>query len=104
MVQRTPERLEISIVPETGFDAHAAFAFLRSVIHEYGDPKFDVRCATVNSIPRSASGKFTIALVHEGGQVNYGAAKVLALGLSFAWNFLSRKWLLFRPDVKRAMS
>lgn len=58
VVQRTPERLEISIVPETGFDTHAAFAFLRSVIHEYGDPKFDVQCATVNNIPRSASGKF----------------------------------------------
>ena len=26
----------------------------------------------------------------------YGVAKIAALGLAFSWNFLSRKWLLFR--------
>jgi hypothetical protein len=39
-------------------------------------------------------------LVMAGGElahVPYGASKVAALGLAFAWNFLSRKLLLFRP-------
>lgn len=29
--------------------------------------------------------------------VPYAFAKVVALGLAFGWNFLSRKFLLFRP-------
>ena len=28
---------------------------------------------------------------------NYALAKILALGLAFVWNFLSRKYLLFKP-------
>ncbi|HEY8506161.1 MAG TPA: GtrA family protein [Gemmataceae bacterium] len=33
------------------------------------------------------------------GLVGYAAAKVVALGLAFVWNFLSRKYLIFRqPD------
>jgi putative flippase GtrA len=31
------------------------------------------------------------------GQVNYAVAKIAALGLAFGWNFLSRKFWLFRP-------
>lgn len=30
------------------------------------------------------------------GGFPYPVAKVVALGLAFSWNFLSRKWLLFR--------
>jgi putative flippase GtrA len=30
--------------------------------------------------------------------VHYAAAKVVALGLAFCWNFFSRKYLLFRPE------
>jgi putative flippase GtrA len=51
----------------------------------------------------------TIELLHEQLQVNYVLAKFVALGLAFAWNFLSRKYLLFgsrptdrempRPDL-----
>ena len=37
----------------------------------------------------------TIELVHEQLGVNYLLAKFVALGLAFAWNFLSRKYLLF---------
>jgi putative flippase GtrA len=29
-------------------------------------------------------------------------AKMVALGLAFAWNFLSRKYLLFRPQPRQA--
>lgn len=32
----------------------------------------------------------------EFGGVPYPVAKLIALGLAFSWNFLSRKWLLFR--------
>jgi putative flippase GtrA len=37
----------------------------------------------------------TIAVLHERLHVNYLAAKIVALGLAFVWNFLSRKYLLF---------
>ncbi len=43
-------------------------------------------------------------LVMAGGtmcHIPYTLSKVLALGLSFGWNFLSRKFLLFRPIGKR---
>lgn len=39
----------------------------------------------------------TIAVLHDGCQLHYGAAKVAALALSFGWNFMSRKWFVFRP-------
>lgn len=35
-------------------------------------------------------------------QVHYSLAKGVALGLAFAWNFLSRKFLLFRPEPQQA--
>jgi putative flippase GtrA len=41
----------------------------------------------------------TIALVHDAAHVNYALAKVAALGLAFVWNFLSRKYLIFRLAV-----
>lgn len=31
-------------------------------------------------------------------QMSYAAAKVAALGAAFAWNFLSRKYLIFTPS------
>lgn len=34
--------------------------------------------------------------LYDGLRVNYVVAKVVAFGLAFAWNFLSRKYLLFR--------
>jgi putative flippase GtrA len=39
----------------------------------------------------------TMATLHDLFHVNYALAKVVALGLAFSWNFLSRKFLLFRP-------
>jgi putative flippase GtrA len=44
----------------------------------------------------------TMTVVHEGAHVNYAATKVLALALSFAWNFMSRKWLVFQPAAREA--
>jgi putative flippase GtrA len=41
----------------------------------------------------------TITVVHELARVNYALAKVLALGLAFTWNFLSRKYLIFKLAV-----
>jgi putative flippase GtrA len=38
-----------------------------------------------------------MAVAYDLAGLEYLFAKVLALGLSFAWNFLSRKYLLFRP-------
>ncbi|MCI0377993.1 MAG: GtrA family protein [Gemmataceae bacterium] len=34
--------------------------------------------------------------LHDLGHIHYTFAKVVALGLAFFWNFLSRKYLLFR--------
>jgi putative flippase GtrA len=42
----------------------------------------------------------TIALLHDGAHLNYTLAKAVALGLAFAWNFLSRKYLIFRLAVQ----
>jgi putative flippase GtrA len=41
----------------------------------------------------------TIAVVHDLAHVNYALAKIVALGLAFTWNFLSRKYLVFRLAV-----
>jgi putative flippase GtrA len=41
----------------------------------------------------------TIALLHDAAHLNYAVAKVPALGLAFTWNFLSRKYLVFRLAV-----
>lgn len=41
----------------------------------------------------------TIGLLYDVAHVNYAAAKVVALGLAFVWNFCSRKFLLFQPAV-----
>jgi putative flippase GtrA len=41
----------------------------------------------------------TIAVLHDTAHLNYALAKVAALGLAFAWNFLSRKYLIFRLAV-----
>jgi putative flippase GtrA len=38
----------------------------------------------------------TIALL---GELNLALAKIVALGLAFNWNFLSRRYLLFRREV-----
>src|ERR1700681_1762863 len=37
----------------------------------------------------------TIATLHNLAHIHYSLAKVVALGLAFIWNFLSRKFLLF---------
>jgi putative flippase GtrA len=39
----------------------------------------------------------TMLVLCDLSHVNYVLAKICSLGLSFAWNFLSRKYLLFRP-------
>ncbi|MFO0965395.1 MAG: GtrA family protein [Gemmataceae bacterium] len=41
----------------------------------------------------------TIAALFDWGRLHYGFAKVVALGFAFAWNFLSRKYLLFKNDA-----
>jgi putative flippase GtrA len=41
----------------------------------------------------------TIALLHDGARLNYALAKIAALGLAFAWNFLSRKLWIFKLAV-----
>jgi putative flippase GtrA len=67
-----------------------------------------------SQVPRSAAVGFTVftllslvglaitwvvmACLCDGAHVNYGIAKVVALGLSFSWNFLSRKYLVFTPS------
>lgn len=38
--------------------------------------------------------------LHERLGLNYSFTKFLAVGLAFTWNFLSRKYLLFRPVVR----
>jgi putative flippase GtrA len=38
----------------------------------------------------------TMATLYDLAHVHYSLAKVVALGLAFGWNFLSRKFLLFR--------
>jgi putative flippase GtrA len=39
----------------------------------------------------------TMGLLHNLAHVNYALTKCVALGLAFWWNFLSRKFLLFKP-------
>lgn len=39
--------------------------------------------------------------LHDLGHCNYMLAKIIALGLSFSWNFSSRKLFLFRPEPKQ---
>jgi putative flippase GtrA len=41
----------------------------------------------------------TIAVLYDWAHLNYGLAKIFSLGPSFAWNFLSRKYWLFKPGV-----
>jgi putative flippase GtrA len=38
-----------------------------------------------------------VFVLHDHGHVNELVAKVAAVGLAFTWNFLSRKFLLFKP-------
>ena len=38
----------------------------------------------------------TMVVFHENFQLNYALTKVLALGLAFNWNFLSRRFFLFK--------
>jgi putative flippase GtrA len=45
----------------------------------------------------------TLTALHDVAHFNYLFAKGMALGLAFAWNFLSRKLLLFRPSVAIAL-
>jgi putative flippase GtrA len=40
-----------------------------------------------------------MAVLHSLLHANYALAKVVALGLAFCWNFLSRKYLLFKQSA-----
>lgn len=40
-----------------------------------------------------------MACLYDWAHVNYIVAKVVAFALAFAWNFCSRKYLLFRPTA-----
>ncbi len=44
----------------------------------------------------------SMSLLHNLWGVNYAIAKTMALGSAFTWNFLSRKYLLFRPTLSEA--
>ena len=44
----------------------------------------------------------TMAALHDWAHVHYSMAKVVALGLAFSWNFLSRKFFLFQADAETA--
>ena len=41
---------------------------------------------------------FVMQMLHQQLHVPYLSAKVASLGLAFAWNFLSRKYLMFRAE------
>jgi len=41
----------------------------------------------------------TMAVLYDLGHLHYGFAKIAALGLAFCWNFLSRKYWLFKSDT-----
>ncbi len=43
----------------------------------------------------------TMAVLVDLAHVNYALAKIASLGPSFAWNFLSRKYWLFKPSAGR---
>ena len=40
----------------------------------------------------------TMVTLHDWAHFHYSFAKVFALGLAFSWNFLSRKFLLFKAE------
>jgi putative flippase GtrA len=42
----------------------------------------------------------TIAVLHDFAHVNYAIAKVVSLAFSFAWNFASRKVLIFKAEFE----
>jgi putative flippase GtrA len=42
-----------------------------------------------------------MAIFHDAMGTNYALAKIAALGLAFAWNYLSRKTFLFRVQRLR---
>jgi putative flippase GtrA len=41
-----------------------------------------------------------VYVLHDLGQLNELVAKIAAVGLAFSWNFLSRKFLLFKSAVQ----
>lgn len=57
---------------------------------------------TVLSLVGLALTWLTMLALHDWANVHYSLAKVVALGLAFAWNFLSRKYLLFRIEMSPA--
>lgn len=57
---------------------------------------------TVLSLGGLALTAGVVAIVHDAAGLPVALAKFLALGLAFAWNFLSRKYLLFRTTVRHA--
>src|ERR1700720_2784803 len=46
--------------------------------------------------------RVTIARPHDFAHVNYAFAKVVALGFSFAWNFVSRKVFIFKDGMEHS--
>lgn len=54
---------------------------------------------TVLSLVGLAITELVIAVLHGWMDIHPYPAKIAAVGLAFAWNFLSRKYLLFRPQV-----
>jgi putative flippase GtrA len=43
-----------------------------------------------------------MAVFHDLAHLNYAVAKIIALAVSFSWNFLSRKFWLFDPVPRAA--
>jgi putative flippase GtrA len=55
---------------------------------------------SVLSLVGLAITEIVILIVHDWLGIHPYAAKIAAVGLAFAWNFLSRKYLLFRASAK----
>jgi putative flippase GtrA len=45
----------------------------------------------------------TMAVLCDWARINFALAKIVALGLAFSWNFLSRKFWLFKPRPAAAV-
>jgi putative flippase GtrA len=59
---------------------------------------------SVLSLVGLAITEIVILIVHDWLGIHPYPAKIAAVGLAFAWNFLSRKYLLFRASAKAAPS
>jgi phenylacetate-CoA ligase len=62
VVQRTPTRLDVNLVPGPGFDQGQVVALLTTLIRDHADPRFAAEFFVLDRIPRSASGKLRFTM------------------------------------------